>query len=289
MKKTLSFFLILFVYLSWSLCSAELDLNFILDEEYNICYSLFRYESRKDRFEKEELKDFVEFANCMREACPQEYERLFNILRATDEDILVYGVYKTPFPGTCEIEDMDVFFEYAKSTASFQKILSEVEEYLEECRQEWLGNYEVAFRTMTEVTGIDFHREFDVYISHPKLQEGCHFADKKIAWGHYNEFPNYITVYLWHEVMHDYMKFDDVSHAVSEMAVDNHLRTVFNGGEYFPLIGHDFTGEIREAIYTEWLKYLESENKNINDFAFKMKDFVTNKKISFNDYEKDES
>ena len=112
------------------------------------------------------------------------------------------------------------------------------------------------------------------YIFHPKSFNGHANSEKKtIKWGHSEDWKNYSTVYLAHEILH--IIVNDTSenmHAIIQLATDNELRIRLNKeGEYFtfrkiPDI-KEMSSYIRKIfdlekeIYPKWKEFLK-DNKN---------------------------
>lgn len=108
-----------------------------------------------------------------------------------------------------------------------------------------------------------------VFLTHPSLRNGLTVDDTTIAWGHSEDFENYSTVYLAHELLHIATAHDpsDVTHAIIELATDNETRIRLNGkGEYFEHPGHSYLVEIEKFLSPFWKAYLESGRKDFSDF-----------------------
>ena len=118
--------------------------------------------------------------------------------------------------------------------------------------------------------------EITVYITHPKLYNGISLPDKKfIGWGHSEDWKNYTTVYLAHELLHIILSrkigLDETSHAIVELIADNEVRTRLNKGSlYFKdgkyKVGHGFLRKTIKSIMPYWKKYLKNQKKDIVSF-----------------------
>ena len=53
--------------------------------------------------------------------------------------------------------------------------------------------------------------------------------EKPILWGHKEEYENYTTIYLWHEILHTYFDKTDISHAIIQLITDCELQNRLNG------------------------------------------------------------
>ena len=98
-----------------------------------------------------------------------------------------------------------------------------------------------AFKILEELSGIKLPDiTIQVYLTHPKLKNGMAVDNQTIVWGHPEDWPNYSTVYLCHEIMHILTNLDrsDITHAVIELMADNELRIRLNNkGKYFQYPG----------------------------------------------------
>jgi|GEM_PF-1266394 len=155
----------------------------------------------------------------------------------------------------------------AKKLPIFTKLHKQAEERLTFCRTQWEKNYPQCFAIMKEITGIPFQDSFTVHTSHPGVHSGVSFLNGEISWGGKEEFENYTTVYLWHEVMHSYLIKDGFfSHVILELACDNELRFRLSIVTYPPTIGHPYLDALRETIVPQWKKYLLLPKKDIHQF-----------------------
>ncbi|OGY38623.1 MAG: hypothetical protein A2391_03475 [Candidatus Brennerbacteria bacterium RIFOXYB1_FULL_41_13] len=99
------------------------------------------------------------------------------------------------------------------------------------------------------------------------MRNGRNLKGNKIVWGHAEEWPNYTMVYLWHEILHEYMDNTDLNHALIELITDYELRHQLGGPDYPPFTtGHEYLQKIEEALLPSWKKYLASDNKNFAEF-----------------------
>ena len=115
-------------------------------------------------------------------------------------------------------------------------------------------------------------------ITHPKLKNG--FAMPRyntIGWGHSEDWKNYSTVYLCHEIMHLLTKNTKTMHALIQLMTDNELRIRLNKkGRYFtykkitqatkmPPYFKELW-QLEKKIYPYWKEYLkDKKGRNIID------------------------
>lgn len=162
------------------------------------------------------------------------------------------------------------FFKKVKKSKEYKKVFQQTEKYLKSCKKWWENSYDTTHQIMKELTGLDFNKDFMVYITHPSLRHGVNFGNGKIVWGHNEDWENYTVIYLWHEVLHSYLSYGDVSHSIIELITDNELRVRLNGGKYPPFEGHKNLNDTKKMILPYWKKYLKTKNKNILDFEKEM-------------------
>lgn len=152
-------------------------------------------------------------------------------------------------------------------TKEVKKLLRETEEYLEFVKKQWKANEKVITETILDLSGLSLPKGvIKVFITHPKLNNGIYAKKNVICWGHPEEWKNYTTVYLAHEILHIMTeeKIDSpIMHSIIELLADNELRIRLNKkGKYLEVEGHD--NELNKRILPIWKDYLENrKQKNI--------------------------
>lgn len=156
-------------------------------------------------------------------------------------------------------------------TKEFKKLYRETNNYLKTLKKQWGGNKKQALKILEELLGLPLpNKTITVLVTHPKLKNGFNIPDlNTICWGHPEEWKNYSTVYLCHEMMHiiikDYQN-DNIMHALIELMTDNELRIRLNKrGKYFKQgkfeVGHPYLRKLEKKMFPYWIKYLKKENK----------------------------
>lgn len=234
----------------------SIKLDFKIDDDYLIVHTLSSM--GKDRFSSTKHKrDIVAFQNYAWEKCRSCYNLLVG--RLSIAETMKRGLQKTS-------RRLPNFLKELKSSRLYEKLHKQTNEYLEFCKQQWEENYPFASKTIRELTGLRLSKNFTVYITHPSLKNGSYVGDNMIEWGHNEDWPNYATVYLWHEVLHSYLGCSDKEHAVIELIADEELRARLNGSKYPPFVGHKHLEKIKKRLLPRWRKYLKSEKRNIRKF-----------------------
>jgi len=228
-----------------------MKLKFEINENHLICHSLKPDNFSDKKFEKE-IEDFKEFAWALSQ---NQYRLLTG--KMFDNDFLEIGKL---------LKNSEKYLEQLRISNEFKILYEQTKEYLNFVKNQWESNYEKTSKIMTELTGLKFDKIFTAYITHPGLRNGCNLGDNLIAWGHKEEFPNYTTVYLWHEVLHSYFKRDDINHAIIQLLTDNELRVRLNGGIYPPFQGHKEFLPIMKKLLPSWNLFLKENQKEINRF-----------------------
>jgi len=99
------------------------------------------------------------------------------------------------------------------------------------------------------------NRKIDVLVTHPKLKNGVNFARfGVIGWGHSEDWKNYTSVYIWHEILHSYFDKSDLNHTLIELIADNELRYRHPGGKDFDYYAAFCSGAdvlVHDAEFTE--------------------------------------
>jgi hypothetical protein len=161
-------------------------------------------------------------------------------------------------------------FDQIRKTKEFQRLIAETVKYRQFIEKQWRQNEKKSLKTIKELSGLILPREtIKVYITHPELKNGMTIDNQTIVWGHSEDWKNYSTVYLCHELMHILTNHDGSNevHAVIELMTDNELRIRLNGrGEYFECPGHPNLKKLEKLILPSWKNYLKKKDKNIFRF-----------------------
>ena len=173
-----------------------------------------------------------------------------------------------------EFREIPDFLEKIQSLDTYGRIFNETQKYRDYCQQGWERSHEQSEKVIHSITQFDLNRAMDVYIVHPSLKEGMHYGVNSILWGHEEEWPHYICVYLWHEILHEYFEKNDVNHALIQLIADNELRVVLNGGEYPPYEGHPNLFPIMDRVLPIWRAYMgtRAEDRNFGKFCSRIKE-----------------
>lgn len=201
-------------------------------------------------------------------------------IRSTSPEMLDFlnnkYTYDEPIP-----QRYQQYLDQIKTSPEYQRIRSATEQYAAECRNQWIRNYQQSYEIIKDLTGLNLDRRFSVRIHHPLLRIGYNSGNNGIHWGHHDDWPNYTTVYLWHEILHSYFGYSDIDHAIIELITDNELRVRLNGGTYGQARyeGHHGLSPLKDSILSSWQDYINSptENRNIYDFVEKMKQLCSQK------------
>jgi hypothetical protein len=151
----------------------------------------------------------------------------------------------------------------------FKPLISQTMEALSQVREEWEHNYQQSFNIMTELTGLKLNKEIPVYMTHPAIRNGMNYLGK-IFWTYRQDFPNYNTIYLWHEIMHGFIPpagHGDAAHVVVQLLTDEELRARLNGITYPPLEGHEYLRPLELSLLPAWREYLKQDKKDIWTFV----------------------
>lgn len=153
--------------------------------------------------------------------------------------------------------------------SSFVPLLAETSKSLVQVREEWESNYSKTNNMIGEMTGLNLNKDVSVYLTHPKLKQG-HAGHDCIVWAYRLTWPNYNTVYLWHELLHLLLPHGNLEHAVIQLISDNEMRVRLNGGTYPPMEGHEYLRKLMELLLPMWRLFLQSkETRDINSFISK--------------------
>lgn len=238
-----------------------MKINFIINKNYLIVHTLSstdpsRFSSAKYK------KDIVSFQNFAWKKSKSCYN-LF-VGRLLPDDLADKSIKSLA-------KELPKFLDVLKKSSEYKKILFQTQKYLDFCKNQWNKNYSLSLKVVKELTGFGLNKRFTVYIAHPSLRNGCYLGKNKIAWGHHEDWSNYATVYIWHEIMHSYFEKTKLDHALIELLCDEELRIRLNGGKYPPFVGHKDLEIIKRKILTHWRKYIKAKIHSINDFKMEVK------------------
>jgi len=206
-------------------------------------------------------KDVVNFQNFAWKTSQNSYN--FLIGRITPNQLSDENIKKV-------VSDLPSFLKKLKNSSEFKKISQQTKNYLQLCKKQWHQNFSKTSKYISETTGLKLDKKFIIYITHPSLKNGNYIGDNQIAWGHSEEWANYITVYLWHEVLHSYFDYSDIDHAIIELIADEELRCILNKDKYPPFVGHPHLEKTKKKILPKWKDYLNSKDRDIKKFTKKL-------------------
>jgi len=156
----------------------------------------------------------------------------------------------------------------------FKKLLAETEKYKVFVKNQWKKNQKFVLDFIENELGLKIPKHIiTVFVFHPHFSKG-HASDKNyILWGHKEDWKNYSTIYIAHELLHiltnNRCKNKNLMHAIIELATDNEFRIRLNKkGKYFREgkfdVGHLELRKLEKKILPLWKKYLQNKNrKNI--------------------------
>lgn len=239
-----------------------MKLNFVIDKNYLIANSLFWAEG--DNFSSQKYrKDIQNFKNYAEKKNKEYYDFLVGKLEFFPDNLTTKNIKS--FAGEISSRFPCYLKELSRSK-KFDKIFSQTEKYLKFCEKQWEKNYEKTSKIIKELTGFNLNKNFKVYITHPSQRNGRYLGNNQITWGNYEKWPNYTTVYLWHEILHSYFLNSDLVESIIELIADNEIRCRLNGGKYPPFAGSKKHISLRNNLLPYWKKYLKSERKDIKKF-----------------------
>jgi len=158
--------------------------------------------------------------------------------------------------------EFDNFISELITTNEYKKLKEQTKESKENVLNEWEGNFKVTSKYISDL-GFEVIGEHKVYLVHPGLKAGHNIGNGKIIWSHQEYWPNYNTIYLWHEILHSYIEQGDEGHALIELITDEEMRVRLNGGEYPPYVGHKYLSDEKDKMLPKWKDYLENNKTDI--------------------------
>jgi len=228
--------------------ASDLELNFKVDEDFLICHTFSKEIKRPSSLTVIKIKEHLD----------KKFFKELQFLRQFEN--LSPAIIKK------ENEKLGLFLKTAKALPEYKQLLIETQNHLKEVKMEWEKNYTLTHAFMTSLAKIKFKKVMQVFITHPEVYQGRFLEGNDIAWGRKAEWPNYATVYLWHEILHSYMKFNARTHSLIELMTDDALKTHLNGGTYPPFSkdSHPALVETKTWIFEKyWKDYLKDPDQNI--------------------------
>ena len=237
-----------------------MKVSFKIKKDYLISHTLLS--ASNDRFSsKKNRKDIVEFQNYAWKVSKDLYSVIPG--RSGADILLDDGGLKKYQKMTNRLQS---YFRVLSKSKEFKKIHNQTEQYRKFCANQWKKNYKRASEVIKDLTQLKLNDSFTVFITHPSLKNGRNLKANKIVWGHTEDWKNYTSVYIWHEILHSYFDKSDLNHTLIELIADNELRYRLNGTKYPPFEGHEYLLKIKKRMFPNWKKYLKSEHKDFNRF-----------------------
>ena len=165
----------------------------------------------------------------------------------------------------CEfLSDIDKIGDYRET----RHLLQEAQEFQLEVMNQWSENRKRIEAELIRILRIPLPKAaVKVYTTHPSLGTGYAVPQlHAICWGHSEEFPNYHSVYLVHELLHLVLPSDarEIDHALIELIADNELRIRLNGsGKYFEYPGHKHLASLERRLLPQFREYMRRRSGSI--------------------------
>ena len=170
-------------------------------------------------------------------------------------------------------------FNQLRETKEFRRLIAETKEYQQFIENQWERNKKDALKILEELSELELPgKTITVFVTHPNLKNGFAMPQyNTIGWGHSEDWENYSTIYLCHEIMHLLTKNTNIMHALIQLMTDNELRIRLNKkGRYFtykkivqkekmPPYFKELW-QLEKKIYPYWEEYLkDKKGRNIID------------------------
>lgn len=177
---------------------------------------------------------------------------------------------------------LEEIYKVIFQTREFKKALKEAQQYLIKTERQWRKNEKFVFNYFKKILDLKLPNiEITIIITHPKLNQGHAFSKEKlIIWGHPENWENYSTIYIAHELLHiltegKYKNFN-IMHGLIELATDNELRIRLNKrGKYFQEgkfeVGHKNLRGLEKKILPLWKNFLPASSISLVTFENNIK------------------
>jgi len=157
----------------------------------------------------------------------------------------------------------------------FKRLFKETKKHLLLIKKQWNKNEKEALKILQDISGLPLPKhKITVYITHPSSHNGKVLSLDKIAWGHSEDWENYSTVYLCHELLHimtwpgHFQPNFDILHSLI-LLNDNEIKVRLNKNSVYFKEGKLNTEppqlfDLEKKLLPYWKKYLKGElGKNI--------------------------
>ncbi len=169
----------------------------------------------------------------------------------------------------------------------FKRLLKETKKHLIFIKNQWSKNEKESLKILQEISGLPIPKhKITVYITHPKSRNAKTINKTTIACGRTENWKNYLTVYLCHELLHimtwpgHFQPNFDILHAII-MLTDDELKIRLNKkGKYLSFKKEELNAKaiksinLAKKILSYWRKYL---NGNIGKNILELKEFLAKK------------
>lgn len=164
---------------------------------------------------------------------------------------------------------LNTYISQIIETSEYKKLKKQTVDSVQLIKTEWNKNFEQVDKYIRDL-GINIKEDQIVWVVHPGLHAGQNLGNNNIIWAYRDDWDNYNTVYLWHEILHSYFEHSKPEHALIECITDYQLKAILNKEKPNMKIGHDELFEIKKKKLPIWQEYLE---KGSSDISFLIKEF----------------
>lgn len=241
-----------------------MHLKFTINKDYLIAHTLASTHDK--RFSSQKYKKDI---GSFQDRAWEISEELYNYIPGRIDDT-VFISSGGVIPYRKAIDKLPSYFARLAKTKEFRKIYLQTEQYRAWCEKQWEKSSKRTLRIVEELTQFRFEDDFTIFLTHPSQRNGMSFGHHQIAWGHHEDWRCYTIVYLWHEILHSYLKGSELNHALIELIADHELRYRLTGVRYPPFIGHDHLMPLKKKILPYWKRYLKSAPKDFGAFRAMM-------------------
>lgn len=222
-------------------------IRFVLDKNYLVKLCIRSY--KEEKFNKKAIKHNKELITDFNKIAEKKSQDNYNTI-CTKWNADKYNT------------DVSKYLNDLISLDIFQNIIDETNYTIPLLEEEWSRNFKTTSDYITSL-GIKLKDEFTVYVNHPIFLEGRYWGDGTIIWSYRDDFSNYNTIYIWHELLHAYFGKSQEEHALIELIADNEMRRILNNTQYPPFIGHKNLEELKYTINPKFQSFLLNKNTSV--------------------------
>lgn len=242
-----------------------MNFNFKIHKDLLTASLLFRPNPKDNRFTE------------LRDRMWDKHRQTYEVHKNTDYKFVFANDYRKKLENI--LTKTEALLNDTEGAVGYKEFYEETLKYKGWLENEWKTKRNEVEKHLKNILKTDLPpKDFEVLVIHPAVGGGNYLGEGRIFWGHSEDWGNYSLVYLVHEALHEYIEYNELTHAIIELIADNELRIRLNkGGEYFKCdgedVGHEYLRKLENKNLPRWREYLKqsADSGNIFDLINELK------------------